>query len=356
MLDKYNREIKYVRISVTDKCNLRCEYCMPGDIEHLPMSEILSFEEICESVRCMAELGISRVKLTGGEPLIRRDIEGLVRNIKSVPGIEQVTMTTNGVFLPEKLEALTRAGLDGINISIDTLDRERYKKLTGFDMLDKALKGLEMAVDSGIPVHVNAVSYDSSMIGGRNDTGVEGEVLFNGEPSGVMNERDNDSLADTWELIELARDKDIAVRFIELMPIGFAKGFPAVPHDILKKRVMEKYSGMKRLDDCKGNGPAVYYSIPGFKGRIGFISAMHEGYCADCNRIRLTTRGFIKSCLSYDTGVDIREVLRMDAPVAEKYKLLKERISEAILLKPKCHSFYDEKNMTETNAMSAIGG
>ena len=104
MLDKYNREIKYVRISVTDKCNLRCEYCMPGDIEHLPMSEILSFEEICESVRCMAELGISRVKLTGGEPLIRRDIEGLVRNIKSVPGIEQVTMTTNGVFLPEKLE------------------------------------------------------------------------------------------------------------------------------------------------------------------------------------------------------------------------------------------------------------
>ncbi|HCA21567.1 MAG TPA: GTP 3',8-cyclase MoaA [Lachnospiraceae bacterium] len=334
MLDRYNRDINYVRISVTDKCNLRCRYCMPEDIKHLPMSEILTFEEICKAVSTMAELGISRVKLNGGEPLIRRGIEELVRSIKAIPGIEQVTMTTNGTLLPEKLDGLLSAGLDMINVSLDTLDRQRYEKLTGFDALDKALLGIDKVLEAGLPLHINAVSYDSSILG----------------------EEGLDPLEDTLKLIDFVRDKQVDIRFIELMPLGFAKGFPAIPHDILRKRIEEKYPEIEKLDGVRGNGPAVYYHIPGFKGRIGFISAMHEGYCADCNRIRLTTRGFIKSCLCFDTGGDIKAILRDDIPEDVKEQRLKDRITEAILKKPQKHCFYDEKNITETDAMSAIGG
>jgi cyclic pyranopterin phosphate synthase len=214
------------------------------------------------------------------------------------------------------------------------LDRQRYEKLTGFDALDKALLGIDKVLEAGLPLHINAVSYDSSMLG----------------------EEGLDPLEDTLKLIDFVRGKQVDIRFIELMPLGFAKGFPAIPHDILRKRIEEKYPEIEKLDGVRGNGPAVYYHIPGFKGRIGFISAMHEGYCADCNRIRLTTRGFIKSCLCFDTGEDIKAILRDDIPEDVKEQRLKDRITEAILKKPQKHCFYDEKNITETGAMSSIGG
>lgn len=329
MLDGYDREIDYLRISVTDKCNLRCRYCMPEDIEAVAMSEILTFEEIIEIVSIAAELGIKKIKLTGGEPLIRRKICNLAGMLKAVRGIEQVTLTTNGILLPGYIDDLKEAGIDGINVSLDTLDKERYRKLTGYDELNRVSEGISAVLSAGIPLKLNAVSIDP------------------GEP---------DRLRDACALIEFVKNRAVDIRFIELMPIGFGRGFQGIPHDVLIPSLMKKYGEMARDEEKHGNGPAVYYRIPGYEGRIGFISALHEMFCDDCNRIRLTTKGYLKSCLCYDTGVDLREILRGGISGTKRREKIRSGIERAISNKPKAHCFLTKENISEKNPMSLIGG
>lgn len=357
MIDHTGRKIDYLRISVTDRCNLRCKYCMPNGIRSVPMSQILTFEEILEIVREAAAIGIRCVRLTGGEPLVRPGIPDLVRKLKSVPGIEKVTMTTNGILLQENLPALTDAGLDAVNISLDTMDRGQYLAITGTDGLDTVLRAIPAACAAGLRVKVNAVS------------------LALGE--------DN-----IRALISLAKDLPADIRFIEMMPIGYGKDFPvrdseqsdadlkeALPKDLhedpegicrsrfgvmdhraLLDLLQRMYPGMEKETSFHGFGPAVYYSIPGYRGSLGLISALHGKFCASCNRVRLTSQGFLKTCLCYDEGADLRAVLRAGLPEQEMRSRLREALCRAIYEKPDAHCFEAPEKITEKAGMSAIGG
>jgi cyclic pyranopterin phosphate synthase len=349
MRDGYGREIDYLRISVTDKCNLRCRYCMPEDIEAVPMSEILTFEEIIETVKAASGLGIRKLKITGGEPLVRRNICNLIRMLKEVNGIEQITLTTNGILLSENIDKLIKAGIDGINVSLDTLDRKRYKRLTGFDELDRVLKGISAVLETRIPVKLNAVSIDWGAFSDKMNPEEKTPDSFGAGYS-------PDMLEDSFSLVEYARDKAIDIRFIELMPIGYGKDFPGIPHDTLIPAVKDRYSGMIRDEVKHGNGPAVYYRIPGYKGSVGFISALHGMFCENCNRIRLTTKGYLKNCLCYDTGADIKEILRSGLPDTERRERLGSVMEEVISGKPGSHCFISEENISEKSPMSSIGG
>ena len=321
VLDGFGRDIHYMRVSVTDRCNLRCRYCMPEGVDILPMSSLLTFEEITALCRQASLLGIRRIKITGGEPLIRRNVAGLVAMLKETPGIDQVTMTTNGVLLGRHLEDLLKAGLDAVNISLDTLDQDRYCSITGKDRLKDVLTGIEQAASSRLRVKINAV-----LMAGINDK-------------------------DWASLITLARERPLDVRFIEMMPIGAGSRFKPVSNRTLLEEMKDRYPDIKKDQAIHGNGPAVYYHIPGFRGSIGFISAMHGKFCTACNRIRMSATGDIKPCLCYDDSFGIREILREKGEAAAG-----EDMRKAIWQKPKAHCFECQEEITEQKKMSQIGG
>lgn len=325
MKDQYQRNIDYMRVSVTDRCNLRCRYCMPKDIELLPMEEILSFEEILEIIRQAASLGIRKIKITGGEPLVRKNCTGLIAKIRETEGIEKVTLTTNGILMPEYIGDLKAAGIDGINISLDTLRKDRFQEITGFDALDQVLAGIDASLNAGIRTKINTVLQK-----GVND----------GE----------------WQdLMLLAKDRPLDVRFIEMMPIGYGAVSTGVSDIELRSKIRELYPGTEEDHTVHGNGPAVYVRIPGFCGGVGFIAAINEKFCKDCNRIRLTSAGRIKPCLCYGDSFDLREILRTkEGP--ERDALLKETLQKAITYKPKEHCFEAKSSVTEKKKMSQIGG
>ena len=325
MHDQYQRNIDYIRISVTDRCNLRCTYCMPEGIRLTSMSELLTFEEIVQVVRTAAELGIRHVKLTGGEPLLRRSLPTLVQMLKNIEGIEQVTLTTNGILLKEHLPALLKAGLDAVNISLDSTDRDTFRKITGFDQLDMVLAAIDAACASGIRTKINAVSLNL------------GEEAI-------------------WNLIDLAKDRPLDVRFIEMMPIGHGKDFPVYSHTKMLEQFRERYPDLTADKAMHGFGPAVYYHIPGYQGSIGLISAIHGKFCDKCNRIRLTSTGFLKGCLCYNTGADLREILRANEAEDEKRRHLTETMEAAIYAKPRAHCFESAGDVTERATMNEIGG
>ena len=325
MRDQYQRDIDYIRISVTDRCNLRCTYCMPEGIHLTSMSELLTFEEIVQVVGAGAELGIRHVKLTGGEPLLRRSLPTLVQMLKNIDGIEQVTMTTNGILLKEHLPALLKAGLDAVNISLDSTDRDTFRKITGFDQLDMVLAAIDAACASGIRTKINAVSLNL------------GEEAI-------------------WNLIDLAKDRPLDVRFIEMMPIGHGKDFPVYSHTKMLEQFRERYPDLTADKAMHGFGPAVYYHIPGYQGSIGLISAIHGKFCDKCNRIRLTSTGFLKGCLCYNTGADLREILRANEAEDEKRRHLTETMEAAIYAKPRAHCFESAGDVTERATMNEIGG
>lgn len=321
MIDAVGRTIDYMRISITDRCNLRCRYCMPDGITQVAMSEILTYEEIRKVCMLAAELGIRKIKITGGEPLVRKGCVDLIRMIKEIPGITQVTMTTNGVLLKENLEALKRAGLDGINISLDTLDYEKYYKITGTDACGTVLEAVKAAAESGIRTKVNSVLQDAS-------------------------DRQE------WRpLIRLAEKNPVDVRFIELMPIGCGKKNTGVSNLELLEDMKKSYPDISKDTRIHGNGPAVYYQIPGFEGSIGFISAMHGKFCSTCNRIRLTSTGDLKPCLCYGDTYPLRELLRGGADDE-----IREQIKKAIENKPAAHCFEEPGAITEAHQMAQIGG
>ena len=348
MEDAYGRTIDYLRISITDRCNLRCKYCMPKGACLVSRREILTLEEIQAAATAASSLGIRHIKVTGGEPLVRSGCCELIGRLKSIPGIEKVTLTTNGILLNRCLEALDQAGIDGINISLDTLEPERYREITGRDGLKEVLSGMEKAILLGIPVKVNAVSIDW-----------EGK----GE--------------DWMALARLAERYPVDVRFIEMMPIGYGRDFKPFDHRELFEGLREAYPGLEADERVHGPGPAVYYRIPGFKGSIGLISAMHGKFCGSCNRVRLTSQGYLKTCLCYEDGADLRKVLRegqeefsdkcqegehwkwkyRDCPDdAGLQRRLRETIVQAVKKKPAMHCFEQPDKITESRFMAAIGG
>lgn len=321
MKDPYGRRIDYLRVSITDRCNLRCQYCMPEGCEWISMQEILTLEEIVQICTIAAELGIAKIKVTGGEPLVRKGCVSLIGMLKQIPGIEQVTLTTNGVLLAQHIHALKAAGLDAVNISLDTLNRKTYADITGRDSLSDTLAGMDAAVGAGLPVKLNA-------------------VLQRG-----VNE-------DEWpKLVELAQYRPLDVRFIEMMPIGYGKGFQSISNEKLLEGLQERYGKLLPDNRVHGNGPAVYYQIPGFAGSVGLISAIHGKFCHQCNRLRLTSTGFLKGCLCYENGQDLKGPIR-----SGQMDELRRRMVHMIENKPKAHCFERPDTISEQKRMFEIGG
>ena len=326
MIDGYGRTIDYVRISVTDRCNLRCVYCMPEEgVSSISHEEILRFGEIERVCQILAENGIQKIKLTGGEPLVRRRLPELAAALKQIPGIKSLTITTNGVLLEEMYDALADAGVDSVTISLDTLDASVYQQLTRRDELEAVRRGLRTAIQKGrMQLKINCVPV----------LGIEEQKLL--------------------EVAELAKNHNVHVRFIEMMPIGMGTQFAFVKEDALKHALEEAFGTFTPCGDVAGNGPCHYFAVPGFQGRIGFISAVSHKFCSECNRIRLTSEGFLKTCLQYDNGVELKTILRGGGTDED----LRRAIGQALAEKPKGHSFEKKTEFTdrEHRGMSQIGG
>ena len=325
MLDKLNRKIDYLRISVIDRCNLRCVYCMPEEgLESIPHEEILTYEEILRICETVSQLGIKKIKITGGEPLVRKDIVNLIRDIKNLDKIEQVTLTTNGILLYGMLDDLYDAGIDAINISLDTLKEDNFKQITRRDGLEKVLMAIDKAYNLGIRVKINCLAIRD----------------FN------INE-----LAD---IANFAKDREIDVRFIELMPIGFGKKYTQIDNDEILSILESNFGTFEPVTEKRGNGPAKYYKNKDMKGCIGFISAISHEFCESCNRIRLTSNGFLKLCLHYNKGIDLKAPIRSGISDED----LKVLIHDTIWNKPLSHKFghtNGEKDI-EVKNMVQIGG
>lgn len=294
---------------------------MPEGIDGIPMSQLLTYEELIQICEAAALLGIRKLKITGGEPLVRKGCTEFIQGLKKIPGIDAVTMTTNGVFLKQYAQILAQCQIDGINVSLDTLQRDTYQKITGEDVFGKVWAGIESILELGIKTKVNTVLQPG------------------------INEQD-------WEeLVELPRKYPLDVRFIEMMPIGYGRNYTVVSNQEILEKIEKKYPDLEEDFVRHGNGPAVYYRIPEFQGSIGFISAIHGRFCSSCNRIRLTSVGKLKPCLCYEDFVDMRDILRNCGG-----KGLKEAILEAVRKKPKQHCFEEEEVVTEKNQMVQIGG
>jgi len=324
MVDQYSRNIDYLRISVTDRCNLRCVYCMPEEgVESIPHSEILTYEEILRVVKAAVANGIVKIKITGGEPLVRRDIGELIRQIKRVCGIQTVTMTTNGVLFGEFGAELAAAGLDDVNFSLDCLDADTFHKLTRVDAFSKVLKAVELSLLLGLRTKINCV------------------------PIGEYNSANLNTMAG------LAKRYPLDVRFIELMPIGLGKQFSPVDSRQILKLLAQEFGEPKLSLAIHGNGPASYYDFPGFKGSIGFISALSHEFCEKCNRARLTAGGELKPCLCYNKSVELKPLLR--SGISDD--LLKKTIQKTIFDKPLHHNLCGDLDETsEMKKMVQIGG
>ena len=296
---------------------------MPEGVELVPREEILRESEILEITRAAADLGICHVKLTGGEPLVRRCCRNLIKEMKQIPGIETVTLTTNGILLGENLAHLKESGIDGINISLDTVDPDLYRKITGGGDVSVVLDAVRRSVEAGIRTKINAVSLTE----------------------------------DNEELLKIAEDDPVDVRFIEIMPIGYGRQFPQVDNRRILEALRQRHPDLEEDRRVHGPGPAVYYRIPGFKGAVGFISAIHGKFCGSCNRVRLTSMGYLKTCLCYEDGTDLRRIVRdEELTEAARQDLLKEAMKEAILRKPGAHCFDDPEDITERHLMASIGG
>ncbi len=309
--DSFFRVIDYLRLSITDRCNLKCIYCMPSNgVPPSAHQEILTYEEITRIVRIAAGLGVRKVRLTGGEPLVRKDITFLISSIKKIQGIDDLSMTTNGTLLEEYAEEIADAGLDRINVSIDSLNPEKYREITGGGSLDTVLRGIYSAEKAGLkPIKINMVP-----IRGFNDD----------------------------EIIDYARrtiNTDYQVRFIELMPSGsvdfWSPGKYITTDEI--KGIIETIAPLIPVR-LRRNGPSKYFRLKGAKGVVGFISALTHHFCQDCNRIRLTADGKIRPCLFSETEIDLRSPLRNGEPDSEIKRLLRLSVE----VKPEGHKILSQ--------------
>lgn len=323
MIDQYGRAIDYLRISVTDRCNLRCVYCIPQEgIASVAHDEILTYEEIARIVRAAAAAGITKIKITGGEPLVRKRVSELIRIIKSIDGIRAVTLTTNGVLFPKLGRELAGAGLDGVNFSLDSLNPNAFFQITRRDALPSVLNAVSLALKLELPTRINCVP-----------------IAEYGE-------------ADVTAMAELAKRYPVDVRFIELMPIGLGRQFTPVPNGRILQALERRYGAPAPSRSAHGNGPAVYYDFEGFQGSIGLISALSGVFCGSCNRVRLTADGMLKPCLCFGAGRPLKPLLRGGASEEQ----LREAVCQAVFSKPQRHHLGQNDGAAETKKMAQIGG
>lgn len=321
MKDRYSRSVDYIRISVTDLCNLRCFYCMPEEgICKKGHGEVLRYEEIVRVVEEGVNLGIKKIRITGGEPLVRLNIEELIYKINEIDGIEDISMTTNGLLLKDKVKSLKEAGLKRVNISLDSLRSDKYSEITRGGDLNRVLQAINLCLEEGLkPVKINNV-----LLKGINDDEIE-------------------------EFALLTKVLPISVRFIELMPIGQAANW-FKDHYMPLDEAVEKLPGLVPNKEDKGSGPAKNYKFPGALGTVGFIGALSHNFCSSCNRIRLTADGKIKPCLNSSLEVDLKPALR------EGKGNLREVLGCAIGLKPEKHNMEEGRYREEDRSMYQIGG
>lgn len=324
-LDRFGRNIQYLRVSLTDKCNLRCVYCMPEDIVFRPSAELMQDDEVILLLRLFADLGFSKYRLTGGEPTIRANIVDIVRELRQMDGVQQIGMTTNGVLLACLAQPLKEAGLDRVNISVDTLDPDKFHRITRWGKLEDVWNGILASEKVGLtPLKLNAV-----VVRGFNDDDI---------PS----------------LAELTIEHDWQFRFIEMMPFADIAEFAQqqIVTDVeIRQRIEDALGPLELVDNGKLDGEARLYRLPGARGTIGLISSVTEPFCASCNRARLTADGVLRLCLLRDKEVDLLTPLRQGATLED----LKQMILDGIWHKPWGHDL-DNNIIPLTRVMSQIGG
>jgi cyclic pyranopterin phosphate synthase len=329
LIDQWGRKINYMRVSVTDRCNLRCVYCMPlQGVQLRPRDEYLSYDELLRVIEAGLTLGIDRIRITGGEPLVRQGLVEFMAKLKPM-GVKDLSLSTNGLLFPAMAEDLKAAGLDRVNISLDTLRPDRFHKLA---RLASDPGPILEAVDKAIELGMEPVKLNMVVIRGWND----------------------DEVAD---MARLTIDKPIHMRYIEVMPFSEAYEFTwenLVPAAEMRERLMDEFEDLEPVrEGVKGNGPAKYWRIPGAKGTVGFISAVTECFCGDCNRIRLSADGKINPCLGHVHEVDLKPDLRTPSRTLED---LVATMSDAILKKPREHNFDDRDADFSQRVMHGIGG
>ncbi|MBX9719976.1 MAG: GTP 3',8-cyclase MoaA [Candidatus Obscuribacterales bacterium] len=324
LIDKFGRKHNYLRISVTDRCNLRCVYCMPAEgITLRKKNELLTFEEIYKVAKVFVALGIDKIRITGGEPLVRRDLEILIAQLASLPGLKHLAMTTNAVLLADKALALKKAGLQSVNISLDSLRADRFKTITLRDDFERVLAGIDAAESAGFsPIKLNVV-----VMKGRNDD----EVL---------------------DFVHYAKDRDINVRFIEYMP--FKDNHWDLASVFSFKEMREAIEKEFKLEALPGQASDVAkdFAVVGKRARVSFISSMTDSFCAACNRLRMTADGSIKSCLFYDAEINMRERLRSLCSDGD----IEEMVLYALANKPEEHPPMEELALMSNRSMVEIGG
>lgn len=326
MKDRFGRELTYLRISVVDRCNLSCLYCMPhGGAGFDPWGHLLSYEEIATLTRYFAEMGIRKVRLTGGEPLVRKEIERLVWLLREIPGIEEIALSTNGVFLKENVQKLKAAGLQRVNVSLDTLRPERFKLIAKLDRLQQVLEGIDAALECGLfPVKINTV-----LMKGVN----EDEIL---------------------DLVHFAVERSVEIRFIELMPtntqvpIEWGQTFLSTEE---AKTTIEKEYQLTPFDTYLSS-PAKVFSIDGTQARVGFISPLSCFFCTRCNRLRLKANGMLKTCLHGKEDLDLKTLLRSGAAKEE----IQAKIKEVVFSRPEQHFLNETQVPHQDFQMSHVGG
>jgi len=335
LIDNFGREISYLRVSITDRCNYRCIYCRSeNEFEFIPHQEILRFEEIVEIVQEAVNLGITKVRITGGEPLVRKGIVNFIKQLRKIDRLEDISLTTNAFFLSEYAEKLKDAGLNRVNISLDSLQEEKYKKITRGGSLEKALKGIDYALKAGLlPIKINTV-----LIRGINDDEVE-------------------------DFVRLVLERPLNIRFIEFMPSGeeiiseFENKFISVQK--IKEKLIKKYL-LRPIKISTSNGPAKYFQIEGGKGTVGFINALSQHFCKTCNRIRLTSEGKLRPCLFSNKEIDIKKAIRELARDKNegflRKKIIRDKLKEAVKLKPEGHKLNIKNQKNISFQMSRIGG
>lgn len=323
--DRFGRNINYLRISLTDKCNLRCVYCMPEDMTFRPRSELLQDDEILRLVRLFSELGFHKFRLTGGEPTVRANVVELVRSIAQTAGVRTVAMTTNGLLLDELAHPLAGAGLERVNISIDTINPEKFKKITRWGKVEDVWKGVEAASDAGLGVKLNAVVV-----------------------------RDYNDKEDVVDLARITLYRPWQVRFIEMMPFGDVADFQqagVVPEEELRETIGEALGPLTLLNDGQLDGEARLFQLEDGIGTIGFISSVTDPFCAACTRARLTADGRLRLCLLREKEVNLMAPLRGGASDQE----LKGLIEESVWWKPWGHGLGQDV-IPRNRVMSEIGG
>lgn len=330
LIDRFNRQIDYVRLSVTDRCDFRCVYCMAEEMTFVPRSEVLTLEEIAQVARAFVSLGVSRIRLTGGEPTVRAGLDKLAGWISVLPGLDELTLTTNGARLVQQAQVLRDAGVARLNVSLDSLDAQRFKALTRTGDLTQVLAGIDAARAAGF----SRIKLNSVIMRGRNDDEIE-------------------------DLVRYALDRQLDIAFIEEMPLGniseHQRAEVFVSSDEIRQRLAQRWALLPITDET--GGPSRYWQVVGFESRVGFISPHSHNFCHLCNRVRVTAEGRLLLCLGNEHSVDLKGILRSGQPLTDVDEALRVAIVASMAIKPERHHFSHDENAEQlVRFMNMTGG